>query len=140
LTSKAEQENKVPFLLFQLNPSNTTMKFIKAIAAVLLGSTSLAAGKDKMGSTSLAAGQDEMVFTTLAAGQDENIIEVAQRDGNFTTLLAALDAAGLTDVFTLPDRPAFSKYSVVYDLLVTAEIVYRIIFEAVKPLDGGEKI
>jgi hypothetical protein len=53
LWSKAEQENKVPFLLFQLSPSNT-MKFIKAIAAVLLGSTSLAAGKDKIGSKRVA--------------------------------------------------------------------------------------
>jgi hypothetical protein len=62
------------------------MKFIKAVAAVFFGSTSLVSGQNIIG---------------------QNIIEVAQSAG-FNTLLTAIGAAGLTGVF---DRtgPDYSK-------------------------------
>jgi hypothetical protein len=59
------------------------MKFFKAVAAVFLGSA------------------------TLAAGQ--NIIETA-RSAGFNTLVAAIDAADLTNTFTR-DGPGASDYS-----------------------------
>ena len=61
------------------------MKFITALAAVFLGSTSLVAGQ-------------------------ESIIEIAKTAGSFNTLLAAIDAAGLTGIFT-KGGPGASDYS-----------------------------
>ena len=60
------------------------MKFIKALAAVFLGSTSLVTG--------------------------QTIIGIAQ-DGGFDTLVAAIGAAGLTDTFNAVGPPNYSKYS-----------------------------
>ena len=73
------------------------MKFITALAAVFLGSTSLVAGQ-------------ESSITSLVAGQ-ESIIEIAKTAGSFNTLLAAIDAAGLTGTFDGSGAGDFSKYS-----------------------------
>ena len=60
------------------------MKFMTALAAVFLGSTSLVAG--------------------------QSIIETATTAG-FNTLVAAIDAAGLTGTFDGSGAGDFSKYS-----------------------------
>jgi hypothetical protein len=79
------------------------MKFIKSVAAAFLGSVSLAAGQ-------------------------QNIIEVATSN-DFNTLVAAIDAAGLTDALTASDG-AYSKYShcmhgfILYNLLSLSVMVH----------------
>jgi uncharacterized surface protein with fasciclin (FAS1) repeats len=65
-------------------------------------------------SKSASAGQHGSTTHTAAT---KNVVDTAIAAGNFTTLVAGIKTAGLTDKFTFPDRQCSSICSSVFPLV-----------------------